>query len=57
MAHLETLERIVRRGVYKGPLMITWVALGGGFDGPSPYNMMEFHQARARRRGGSRSRR
>jgi uncharacterized protein (DUF849 family) len=42
MAHLETLERIVRRGVYTGPLNITWVALGGGFDGPSPYNMMEF---------------
>ncbi len=42
MAHLETLERLVRRGVYTGPLMITWVALGGGFDGPSPYNMMEF---------------
>ena len=42
MTHLETLERIVRRGVYKGPLMITWVALGGGFDGPNPYNMMEF---------------
>jgi len=42
MAHLETLERIVRRGVYTGPLNLTWVALGGGFDGPSPYNMMEF---------------
>jgi uncharacterized protein (DUF849 family) len=42
MAHLETLERLVRRGVYTGPLMLTWVALGGGFDGPSPYNMMEF---------------
>jgi uncharacterized protein (DUF849 family) len=32
----------VRRGVYTGPLNITWVALGGGFDGPSPYNMIEF---------------
>jgi uncharacterized protein (DUF849 family) len=42
MAHLETLERLVRRGVYTGPVNLTWVALGGGFDGPSPYNMMEF---------------
>jgi len=42
MAHLETVERLIRRGVYAGPLMLTWVALGGGFDGPNPYNMMEF---------------
>src|SRR6185295_6601080 len=40
--HLETLERLIRRGVYTGPLNVTWVALGGGFDGPSPYNMIEF---------------
>lgn len=39
---LETVERLVRRGVYTGPLMVTWVGIGGGFDGPSPYNMMEF---------------
>ena len=31
MAHLETVERLVRRGVYTGPLNLTWVALGGGF--------------------------
>jgi uncharacterized protein (DUF849 family) len=42
IAHLETVERLIRRGVYTGPLNVTWVALGGGFDGPSPYNMMEF---------------
>lgn len=42
VAQLETVERLVRRGVYTGPLNITWVAIGGGFDGPSPYNMMEF---------------
>jgi uncharacterized protein (DUF849 family) len=41
-AQLETVERLVRRGVYTGPLNITWVAIGGGFDGPSPYTMMEF---------------
>lgn len=42
VAQLETLDRMVRRGAYLGPLNITWVAIGGGFDGPSPYNMMEF---------------
>ncbi|MGW4773717.1 3-keto-5-aminohexanoate cleavage protein [Nocardia sp. NPDC004278] len=39
---LETVERLIRRGVYTGPLMLTWVGIGGGFDGPNPYNMMEF---------------
>ncbi|MFX0578291.1 3-keto-5-aminohexanoate cleavage protein [Nocardia nepalensis] len=39
---LETVERLIRRGVYTGPLMVTWVGIGGGFDGPNPYNMMEF---------------
>jgi uncharacterized protein (DUF849 family) len=39
---LETVERLIRRGAYAGPLNVTWVAIGGGFDGPSPYNMMEF---------------
>lgn len=42
VAQLESVERLVRRGAYSGPLNITWVAIGGGFDGPSPYNMMEF---------------
>ena len=42
MAQLESVERLIRRGVYTGPLNLTWVAIGGGFDGPSPYNMMEF---------------
>lgn len=42
VAQLETVERLVRRGAYTGPLNLTWVAIGGGFDGPSPYNMMEF---------------
>lgn len=41
---LETVERLVRRGVYTGPLNVTWVAIGGGFDGPNPYNMMNFIQ-------------
>jgi uncharacterized protein (DUF849 family) len=44
VAQLETVERLVRRGVYSGPLNLTWVAIGGGFDGPNPYNMMNFLQ-------------
>ena len=39
---LETVERLIRRGHYMGPLNLTWVAIGGGFDGPNPYNMMSF---------------
>ena len=42
IAQLETVERLIRRGVYTGPLILTWVGIGGGFDGPNPYNMMEF---------------
>src|SRR5262245_14577698 len=39
---LETVERLVRRGHYMGPLNLTWIAIGGRFDGPNPYNMMNF---------------
>ena len=39
---LETLDRMIRRGLYSGPLNLTWVGIGGGFDGPNPYNFMEF---------------
>ncbi|WP_423459461.1 3-keto-5-aminohexanoate cleavage protein [Ottowia sp. VDI28] len=39
---LVTLERMVRQGIYKGPLNVNWVALSGGFDNPDPYSMMEF---------------
>jgi uncharacterized protein (DUF849 family) len=42
MPALETLERLVRRGHYMGPLNLTWVGIGGGFDGPNPTNFMEF---------------
>ena len=42
MPDLETVERLVRRGHYHGPLNLTWVGIGGGFDGPNPYNFMEF---------------
>ena len=30
----ETVERLIRRGVYKGPLVCNWVAIGGGMDQP-----------------------
>ena len=39
---LETVERLIRRGAYTGPLVLNWVGIGGGADGPNPYNMMEF---------------
>lgn len=42
MPDMETVERLVRRGLYKGPLNLTWVGIGGGFDGPNPANFMEF---------------
>ncbi|MFD1554965.1 3-keto-5-aminohexanoate cleavage protein [Paraburkholderia silviterrae] len=35
----ETVERLMRRGVYKGPLVMNWVALSGGFDKPSIYSL------------------
>ncbi|UGT57040.1 3-keto-5-aminohexanoate cleavage protein [Nocardia asteroides] len=41
---LETVERLIRRGKYLGPLNLTWVGIGGGFDGPNPYNIMNFIQ-------------
>jgi uncharacterized protein (DUF849 family) len=43
---LETLDRLVRKGVYKGPLNLTWIGIGGGFDGPNPHNFFNFvHRA------------
>lgn len=42
LGQLETVERLVRRGHYIGPLVLNWVAIGGGADGPNPRNMMEF---------------
>jgi uncharacterized protein (DUF849 family) len=43
---LETLERLVRKGAYRGPLNLTWIGIGGGFDGPNPFNFFNFvHRA------------
>jgi uncharacterized protein (DUF849 family) len=45
IAQLDTLERMMRRGKYFGPLNITWVAIGGGFDAPNPYTLTNFMRA------------
>jgi uncharacterized protein (DUF849 family) len=42
ISQLETVERLIRRGVYTGPLVLNHVMIGGGQDGPNPVNMMEF---------------
>ncbi|MDM0019248.1 3-keto-5-aminohexanoate cleavage protein [Variovorax saccharolyticus] len=39
---LETVERLIRRGVYCGPLVLNYVAIGGGAAGLNPADMMEF---------------
>jgi uncharacterized protein (DUF849 family) len=41
----ETVERMIRRGVYKGPLVMNWVAIGGGMDAPTIYNLANFLRA------------
>jgi uncharacterized protein (DUF849 family) len=41
----ETVERMIRRGVYKGPLVMNWVAISGGMDSPNVYNLANFVRA------------
>ena len=41
----ETVERLIRRGVYKGPLVLNWVAISGGMDAPNIYNLANFLRA------------
>jgi uncharacterized protein (DUF849 family) len=41
----ETIERLIRRGVYKGPVVLNWVAISGGMDAPNIYNMANFLRA------------
>lgn len=38
----ESVERLIRRGFYKGPLVMNWVAIGGGMDSPSVYSLGNF---------------
>jgi uncharacterized protein (DUF849 family) len=35
----DSVERLMRRGVYKGPLVMNWVAIGGGMDVPNIYSL------------------
>jgi uncharacterized protein (DUF849 family) len=45
ITHLETLERMMRRNAANVPLILTWVAIGGGFDAPNLYNLANFVRA------------
>ncbi|MFO1329047.1 MAG: 3-keto-5-aminohexanoate cleavage protein [Rubrivivax sp.] len=38
----ESVERLMRRGFYKGPLVLNWVAIAGGMDTPSLYSLANF---------------
>jgi uncharacterized protein (DUF849 family) len=42
VAQLETVERLIRRGVYTGPLILNYVAIGGGLAGLHPADLLEF---------------
>lgn len=42
---LETVERMMRRGVCSMPLNLTWIPIGGGADAPTIYNMANFVRA------------
>ena len=41
----ESVERLMRRGFYRGPLILNWVAIGGGMDTPSLYSLANFMRA------------
>jgi uncharacterized protein (DUF849 family) len=45
ISQLETVERMMRRNVCNVPLILTWVAIGGGFDAPNLYNLANFVRA------------
>jgi len=45
ISQLETVERMMRRGVCNVPLVLTWVAIGGGFEAPNLYNLSNFVRA------------
>ena len=42
IAQLETVERLIRRGKYCGPLILNYVAIGGGLSALHPADMLEF---------------
>lgn len=39
---LEAVERLIRSGIYTGPLVLNHMALGGGYAGRNPADMLEF---------------
>jgi uncharacterized protein (DUF849 family) len=41
----ESVERLMRRGFYKGPLVLNWVAIAGGMDTPNIYSLANFVRA------------
>ena len=41
----DSVERLMRRGIYKGPLVLNWVAIGGGMDVPNIYSLANFVRA------------
>ncbi len=45
ITQIETVERMMRRGTCNVPLILTWVAIGGGFDQPNIYNLANFVRA------------
>jgi uncharacterized protein (DUF849 family) len=42
LTQLETVERLIRNGAYSGPLILNYVAIGGGAAGLHPADMLEF---------------
>ncbi|WP_406116043.1 3-keto-5-aminohexanoate cleavage protein [Streptomyces sp. NBC_01014] len=42
LAQLETVERLIRAGIHTGPLVLNYVAIGGGFAGRHPADLIEF---------------
>jgi uncharacterized protein (DUF849 family) len=42
ITQLETVERLIRKGHYCGPLVLNYVAIGGGASGTHPADLIEF---------------
>lgn len=42
LTQLETVERLIRKGAHQGPLILNYVAIGGGAAGTHPADLIEF---------------
>jgi hypothetical protein len=42
LIQLETVARPIRHGLYHGPLVLNYLAIGGGAAGLNPTDLMEF---------------